>query len=47
MHRQEDNIKIDYRKIRCEDVGWFELAQDRVKWLFLVNTIMNSHIPYK
>jgi len=24
----------------CEDVDWIHLAQDRVQWLVLVNTVM-------
>jgi hypothetical protein len=27
--RQEDNIKMDLREIRGDDVGWIHLAEDR------------------
>jgi hypothetical protein len=30
-HIWEDDIKIDLRYIRCEDVDWINLAQDRVQ----------------
>jgi hypothetical protein len=34
-YRWEDNIKIGVREIRCEDVDWMELAQDRLRlWKF-------------
>jgi len=28
-----------------EDVDWIKLAQDRVQWRTLVNTIMNLRVP--
>ena len=42
--RWEDNIKMDL----CEVGGggdWMELAQDRDRWLALVNTVMNFRVP--
>jgi hypothetical protein len=30
--RWEDNIKMDLREIRWEDVDWMHLAQDRDQW---------------
>jgi hypothetical protein len=27
--RWDDNIKIDLQEVGCEDMGWFELAQER------------------
>jgi hypothetical protein len=41
MRRWEDNIKMDHKKIVCEGLNWMYLAQDRVQWLALVNTVMN------
>jgi hypothetical protein len=32
----EGNIKMDLRKIGCEDVRWMKLAQDCVQWRDLV-----------
>jgi hypothetical protein len=37
--RWEDNIKMDLRKIRIDGTIWIQLAQDRVQWLDLVNTV--------
>jgi hypothetical protein len=35
--RWEDNIKMDYREIEWEGVGWMHLAQDRDQWRAVVN----------
>jgi hypothetical protein len=43
--RWEDNIKIDLREIGFGDVDWIHLAQDRDKWLALVNTVMSLRVP--
>jgi hypothetical protein len=43
--RWEDNIKMDVREIRCGDIDWIDLAQDRDQWNALVNTVMNLRIP--
>jgi hypothetical protein len=41
--RWMDNIKMDLREI-----GWYggiDLAQDRVQWRALMNTVMNLRVP--
>jgi hypothetical protein len=42
--RWEDNIKMD-----LQEVGWawagFELAQDRDRWLAVVDAVMNLRVP--
>jgi hypothetical protein len=43
--RWEDNIKMDLREIGFGDVDWIHLAQDRDRWLALVNTVMNLRVP--
>jgi hypothetical protein len=40
----EDNIKMDLRRIRCDDVDWIVLAQDKDQWRALVNTVMNLRV---
>jgi hypothetical protein len=40
-HRWEDNIRMDFRKVRCGCVDWIELAQDRDRWHALVSAVMN------
>jgi hypothetical protein len=45
MHRWEDNIRMDLREIAYEGVDWIHLAQDRDKWLAVVNGVMNLPIP--
>jgi hypothetical protein len=37
----EDTIKIDPKQIGWEDMEWIHLAQDRVQWRVLVNTVIN------
>jgi hypothetical protein len=34
---REDNIKMDLREVGCEGMDWIDLAQDRDRWLTLVN----------
>jgi hypothetical protein len=41
----EDNIKMDLREIGFGDVDWINWAQDRDRWLVLVNTVMNLRVP--
>jgi hypothetical protein len=36
-----DNIKMDLRDIRCSDMDWIDLAEDRGKWKTFVNMVMN------
>jgi hypothetical protein len=43
--RWEDNIKMDLREIGFWDVDWIHWAQDRDRWLALVNTAMNLRVP--
>jgi hypothetical protein len=43
--RWEDNIKLDLRKMRIDGANWIQLAQDRVHWRDLVNTLMNLRVP--
>jgi hypothetical protein len=39
------NIKIDLREIGWGGMDWIDLAQDRVQWRALVNTVMNLRVP--
>jgi hypothetical protein len=43
--RWEDNIKIDLQEVGCGGMDWIELAQDRDRWLALLNAIMNLRVP--
>jgi hypothetical protein len=38
---------MDLKEIRCEDIDWIHMAQDRVHWWALVNMVMNLQVPYK
>jgi hypothetical protein len=44
-HRWENNIKMDLREMRCGVMDWINLAQSRVQWRVLVNTVMNLRVP--
>jgi hypothetical protein len=43
--RCEDNIKTYLKEIGQEGVDWIRLAQNRDKWLALINTVMNPRVP--
>jgi hypothetical protein len=43
--RWVDNIKMDLRVIGWDGVDSIDLAQDRVQWRALVNTVMNLRVP--
>jgi hypothetical protein len=40
-----DNIKMDLREIGWDEMDLIDLAQDRVQWRALVNTVMNLRVP--
>jgi hypothetical protein len=42
--RWVDNIKMDLKEIECGGMDWIDLAQDRVQWRALVNTVMNLQV---
>jgi len=39
--RCEVNFKIDLKEVRCEDMDWIDVAQDRDRWRALVNAVTN------
>jgi hypothetical protein len=43
--RWVDNIKMDLRDIKWGGMEWIDLAQNRVQWRALVNTIMSLRVP--
>jgi hypothetical protein len=43
--RWVNNIKMDLRVTGWDGMDWIHLAQDRVRWRALANTIMNIRVP--
>jgi len=40
-----DNIKMNLKDIGCEGVDWIHLAQYRVQWRGVVDTVVNLRVP--
>jgi hypothetical protein len=40
-----DNIKLDLLEIGVNVLDWIGLAQDRYRWIALVNSVMNLRVP--
>jgi hypothetical protein len=40
IRRWVDNIKMDLREMGWDGMDWIDLAQDRDRWMALVNTVM-------
>jgi hypothetical protein len=45
MRRWEDNIKMEFREGGWGNTDGINLAQDRERWLALVNAVMNLLVP--
>jgi hypothetical protein len=43
--RWEDSIKMDLQDVVCGGMDWIELAEDRDRWLALVNAVMKIWVP--
>jgi hypothetical protein len=41
----ENNIKMDLKEIWWGGMEWIDLAENRDRWLALVNAIMNDWCP--
>jgi len=42
--RWEDNM-MGFQAVGCGDMDWIELAENRDRWLALVNAVMNLRVP--
>jgi hypothetical protein len=40
----KDGIRMDLRELGWGSVDWIQLAQDRDRWLALVNMVMNLRV---
>jgi hypothetical protein len=43
--RWKDNIKMYLQEVGCGVMDWIELAQERDRWLALVNAVINLRVP--
>ena len=43
-HRWEDNIETNLQEVGG-DTNWIDVAQDRDRWLAVVNKAMNLRVP--
>jgi hypothetical protein len=43
--RWEDNIKMYLQEVGWQSMDWIDMAQDRDRWLAVVNTVMNLRVP--
>jgi hypothetical protein len=43
--RWENNNKMDLQEVRYRGMDWIDLAQDRNRWLAVVNAVMNLRVP--
>jgi hypothetical protein len=43
--RWENNIKMDFQEVGCEDMDWIDVAQGKDRWRTLVNAVMNLRVP--
>jgi hypothetical protein len=50
-HREDQGLggfsilKLIFNAIGMDEINWIHLAQDRDKWMALVNTVMNIEVP--
>jgi hypothetical protein len=45
MRKWTGNIKTSVNDTECEVMDWVHLAQNKVQWRALVNTVMKLRIP--
>jgi hypothetical protein len=43
--RWEDNIKMELQEVRCGDMDFIDLTEDRDRWRALINTVMKLGSP--
>jgi hypothetical protein len=43
--RWVDNIRMDRGEVGWGDVDWISLAQDKNRWIALVNSVLNFRVP--
>jgi len=41
------DIKMNLKETEFEDMDWIHLAQDKVQWCTVMNTVTNFPVPWK
>jgi hypothetical protein len=41
----DNNIRMDLGEVGWGDVDWIGLAQDRNRWIAVVNSVLNLRVP--
>jgi hypothetical protein len=38
---------MNFKETQFEDMDWIHLAQDRINWCIVMNTVLNLWVPWK
>jgi hypothetical protein len=44
-HKCVEIFNVDLKEKGCEHMDWIHLPQDRIQWLYLVNSVTKHRVP--